>query len=559
MKGITKRYASNGILACDRVDLTLQAGMVHAIVGENGAGKSTLMKILSGDIMPDEGSLRLFGSPVEFADARDALDAGVGMTHQIIHTFPGLSLIDHLVVMDRSYHGLRKVPVGKLRREILEVCRTYGIETIVDRPAEQLGAEELQKGALISLIHRGVRVFIFDEPPIFFHPIARRLAGEQACVVLITHRIHEALAVADSITVMRQGRIVGEFRSGTIDAHALASVIMGAGPAGPGGPMLSTRSQAVPTDTPVVEPGTHRHHSPPLTPSVTAVKQPPPPVQNQPVLEVSGLTGGRPGTADHVRDITFSLAPGETLAVIGIKENGLQALEHLLSGQMHGPYVRESGTIGVLPGSLAPSSQTPTARGARARASAHEASVPPEHPSTSIGYIPSDRLRMGGDVSSTVIENLMIHRRRDPELMAQGFPWNLIRRVFPVCDRSALQRMTESIIERYHIRAFADDTLLHLSGGNIQKLMAAREFVRAPRLLICADVSWGLDIATRRALFDEIQRMKESGVGVLLLSTEVETVLEEADRIAVLRHGELMDIFLNDGSLDAAAIGRSML
>ena len=185
--------------------------------------------------------------------------------------------------------------------------------------------------------------------------------------------------------------------------------------------------------------------------------------------------------------------------------------------------------------------------------------MPPEHPAATIGYIPSDRLHMGGDVTSTVTENLMIHRRRDPALMSDAFPWRQLRRIFPVCDQKALQRMTESIIGHYHIRAYPEDTLLHLSGGNIQKLMAAREFVRDPRLLICADVSWGLDIVTRRALFDEIQRMKESGVGVLLLSTEVETVLEEADRIAVLRHGRLIDIFLNDGSLDAAAIRRSML
>ena len=389
MLGITKRYASNGILACDRVDLTLEAGMVHAVVGENGAGKSTLMKILSGDITPDEGSMRLFGSPVEFADAREALDAGVGMTHQIIHTFPGLSLIDHLVVMDRTYHGLRKVPVSKLRREIIDLCRAYGIETTVDRPAEQLGAEELQKGALISLIHRGVRVFIFDEPPIFFHPIARRLASEDACVVLITHRIHEALAVADRITVMRQGRIVDEYASGAIDAHGLASVIMGAGQAGFTG--RTTTVQIDPqTATLVVDPGTHRHHTTASSPTVTSDRQSSDPARENahdqpapegqgalqtpdrnsqttpqatrstqrqmvPVLEVTALTGGRPGTADHVYDISFSLYPGETLAVIGIKENGLQALEHLLSGQSGGPYVRESGGIGVMSGSLSDS------------------------------------------------------------------------------------------------------------------------------------------------------------------------------------------------------------
>ena len=499
LRHIHKTYASNHIHACDDISLTIRAGERHIIVGENGAGKSTVMKILSGDIPPDSGGILLDGRPAAFSHPEAALDAGIGMIHQVLHFFPELTVRDHLILGMKQAKPFSRIRKADVDEHIRQIGEHYGIPCDPDEQVERLDAASRQLTALMTLISRDVDIFILDEPPAEILEAAGRLHEEGKTIIVITHNIEDALSFGDTVSVLRAGTHQGTFPTSSMTRERLAAMIMG-----------DHDSRLLLDD------GTRReHHSRKIDWEKAA-----------PVIALDQVSGGRQGTRDFVEDISLTVSPGETLAVVGIRDNGLRALEAIVSGHASDTFRQTGGTVRLL-------------------------GREPGTPGEPVGYIPSDRLSKGGAVAMSVTENLMIGWRREASLF--------VHPRIPIYSPKKLKRISRSVIKAFSIKGKAGDSLLSLSGGNIQKLITARALYHQPKVLICADISWGLDIQTRESLFDSIEVLKQEGLAVLFFTSEVKTALDEADRIAVLQRGRLKGIIANTPGMTAREIGEMML
>ncbi len=508
MKDIHKTYSSNGVHACNDIGLSIEQGTTHVIVGENGAGKSTIMKILSGDLAPDSGSIVLRGNEISFKHPEDALNAGIGMIHQILHFFPSLTVREHLILGMKTLPSWKIIQRQEIDTHIQEICEKYRITCNPDERVDHLSAEARQLTALMTLISRDTELFILDEPLLNVLQTAQRLKQEGKTIIVITHNIQDALSFGDYITVLRNGKKQGTFIADDLSRDMLAQLIMG------------NHDKKL-----MLRNGKDREERVPAIHSSG----------EEPRIRLSHVSGGNLDTQNQVYDISLKVYAGETVAVVGIRDNGLRALESLVSGQNGNRFRLTHGTI---------------------------AFVGKPHycrDRYTVGYVPSDRLSIGSSIKMNVTENLLINMRRDPRYTWQ-IPLPGKRHIpIPIFKKSALTELTDNVIDSFSITGKAYHPLESLSGGNIQKLITARALYHSPKVLICADISWGLDIKTRETLFNAIEKQKKAGMAVLFFTSEVPTALDEADRIAILRRGHLMDVLVNHEDLTARDIGRLML
>lgn len=491
MRGVTKEFPENGVVANDRVDFDLRRGEVHALVGENGSGKSTLMHLLSGLFLPDEGEIRLHGERVRFSSPEEALSAGIGMIHQHILMVKELSVWENVVLGSepKNRWGLLDAEAG--RRAVRGLAEEYGIELEPDRPAGSLSVDGLQKTALLSLLYRGAGCIILDEPTTVFserqteslYALIRTLVREGHTIVLITHKLRDALSLADRITVMRAGRRVTTRAAGELDGEELSSLIMGG--------EYTRRSRRVPG-----EPG-------------------------ETILSLEHVA-----CSEHnlppIRDLSLSVRAGEAVAITGIRENGLETLEHLLSG------------------STAPSSGTITFQG-----NPLKQLTPSLMRRCGIAYIPTERLVRGASVSSSVAENMILLNYKD------FHSWGRLK-------KNEIEHYTGELKREFRIKGEAEDTLQGLSGGNIQKVIISREMAAAPSLLIFSEPSWGLDVRSVDFIYEKIAELKRGGSAVLIITSDVDEAIEFADRIVVMYRGRESAEF-EGASAGREAIGRAML
>ncbi|MGM0431870.1 MAG: ATP-binding cassette domain-containing protein [Spirochaetota bacterium] len=494
LEDLDKTYLSNGVKACDQVSMDVTKGTIHMVVGENGAGKSTLMKILSGDFPPDSGTIRLRGREVRWKDTRHALDHGIGMLHQILHFFPGLTVRDHLMLDMKGSGVLSPLNRRKADRLIEQISTSYHITCKPNDRFDDLSSEARQAASLMMLIYRGCEVFILDEPPRNLLQTARKLKEEGKTLIIITHNLQDALDFGDTITVMRRGRHEKTLRAHSVTAAELSALVMGERNL-----ELTKR---------------RRPHT-----AFTG---------KQEVITLSQLSGGRPGSADRVHNISLSVHAGETVAVVGIRDNGLRAMEALSSGYEGLGYMQSGGSVSIT------------------------GKAPHLCTADEVGRIPSDRLEIGSSIMMSVTENLLIEHRRSRDMLNTLGPVRWY-------STKALENMSKRIIRDFAIEGRPHYPLITLSGGNIQKLITGRALESAPRALICADISWGLDVKTRSMLFSHIDSLKREGMAVLMFTSEIDAALEEADRIAVLKRGELAGILTNTENLQPAEIGALML
>ncbi|MCF7934065.1 MAG: ATP-binding cassette domain-containing protein [Spirochaetia bacterium] len=504
MRDIHKTYASNGVHACRGMHIRIQQGTTHIIAGENGAGKSTIMKILSGDITPDAGSIWFKGRKVNFRHPEDALDQGIGMIHQILHYFPTLTVREHMMIGMKSLPLYARIRPEAIDAHITEIADHYHMYCNPHERVDHMSAEARQITAILSLISRGTELFILDEPPQKVLEAAMMLKQEGKTIIIITHNIKDALAYGDQITVLRGGANQGTFPASGLTRDELSDLIMGE---------HVKRQEG------------HRpsNHESPVDRS------------GEPLIRISALSGGDLQSQDQIHDVSLSVYPGETVAVVGIKDNGLRAMEALVTGKTRHRFIPLSGSVRI-----------------RDRS-------PRQCSSQVLGYIPSDRLETGSSVTMSVTDNIMINMRNDTRCLST---WSLPGGrplLLPIFSRRALRELTERIISAFRITGKGDHPLESLSGGNIQKLITARALYQDPEVLVCADISWGLDVKTRETLFEAIDQHKRRGMAVLFFTSEVSTALDEADRIAILRHGRLTAVLDNHRDLTAKDIGGLML
>ncbi len=495
LRGITKTFGA--VTACDGVDLSLHRGRIHGILGENGAGKSTLMKVLIGLVLPDEGSVRVDGEERLIEDPHTAAELGVGMVHQ------HFSLVDALTVWENVALGdAGRLDPGAVRDRIAEIGEHYGLAIDPYAQVGSLTAGLRQRVEIIKCLRRDPSIVIFDEPTSvltpdesnqLFESLREVVAAEGRAVVLVSHKLDEVLAATDDITIMRQGAVVDRFRTEDADAPTLARGMVGR--------EVSLRSERAAFGLVELEPSGRPTEDAPAPAEEGAA----PNADAAPTLEIRGAVAQVARGFRLLDDLSLEVSAGEILGIAGVEGNGQRALGDLLSSLV--PLT--SGEV-LVDGVAVPTNRP----GAMARAG--------------IGVIPEDRHDSGVVLDMSVAENLVLV---DPGFVATR----------GVINGFDLTELANRLIEQFDIQCTGPDApLWTLSGGNQQRVVLAREMWQHPKVLIAAQPTHGLDVGAIEYMTDRIRAAADDGVAVLLISSELEEILDLADRIAVMSRGRIV-------------------
>ena len=475
LSGITKRFGS--VVACDSVDLSLQRGRIHGILGENGAGKSTLMKILIGLVLPDSGSITIDGIPHQIHDPLVAADLGIGMVHQ------HFSLVDALTVWENVALGeAGRLYPDAVRNRVGEIAEEYGLGINPDACVGDLTAGLRQRVEIIKCLRRDPSIVIFDEPTSVLTPeesvqlfdsLRNVVTAQGRAVVLVSHKLDEVLHASDDISIMRQGLVVGRQLAAETDAPSLARAMLGR--------EVRLRSQRAD--------GSNRSTS-----RDVAV----------PVLRIINASASGAGGIPLLDDLCVDLDPGEIVGVAGVEGNGQRHLGDLLASLLP----LSSGSV-EMNGLTVPAGRS----GAMARAG--------------IAVIPEDRHDSGIVLDMTVAENLVLF---DQSRVAK-------RGLFV---RRWLDAFATEMIEKFDIVCTGPDApLWSLSGGNQQRVVLARELAKRPQVLVAAQPTRGLDVGAIEYMGKQLEQAAADGVGVLLISSELEEILDLSHRILVMHLGRV--------------------
>ncbi|MBM7504108.1 ABC transporter ATP-binding protein [Agromyces aurantiacus] len=476
LRGITKRFGS--LVANDHIDLTVEAGEIHCLLGENGAGKSTLMNVLYGLYQADEGEVLLDGEVQHFAGPGDAMAAGIGMVHQHFMLIPVFTVAENVMLGHESTRAGGLLDLAAAREKVNEISKRFGFHVDPDALVEDLPVGIQQRVEIIKALSRDARVLVFDEPTAVLTPqetdelmgMMRQLKESGTSIVFITHKLREVREVADRITVIRLGKVVGE-ASPTASNAELASLMVGR----------------------AVELMVHKEE----------------PKLGEPALVVEGLKVIDPIGQLVVNDLSFEVRRGEILAVAGVQGNGQTELTEALLGLQ--PRVEGSITLDGV--ELA---------GASVRRILE----------SGVGFVPEDRNEDGLVGDFTIAENLMLDRSEGAPFVRAG---NLQRGVLAEFARD---KVHEFDIRTQGI----DELASRLSGGNQQKVVLARELSRDLRLLVAAQPTRGVDVGSIEFIHKRIVAARDAGVPVVVVSTELDEVEALADRIMVMYRGRIVGI-----------------
>jgi simple sugar transport system ATP-binding protein len=475
MRGITKRYP--GVLANDHIDLEVKPGEIHALLGENGAGKSTLMNILYGLAVPDEGEILLDGEPVVISSPHDAIARGISMVHQHFMLIPVLSVADNIILGNEPMDGPIFVDRRAAMTRLTELAGFLGWKLDLDTPVGNLSVGWQQRVEILKALYRNADVLVLDEPTAVLTPqetqeifgVLRHLTEDGYSIIFISHKLYEVLDVADRITVIRRGKVVGQRIPSETDENDLAELMVG-------------REVELTVDRGESHPGA-------------------------PMLVVEGLTVRDDRAREVVHDVGFEVRAGEILGIAGVAGNGQDELVEALTG------LRASeGGHATLDGRRISNTDVRTL---------HDAGV---------AFVPADRHRFGLVLSYPLTDNLVLTDYFQPPY-ARGIVRN---------DDAILER-AERAIEQYDVRTPSPlVTAGALSGGNQQKLIVAREFDGDLRLLVLDQPTRGLDVGSIEFIHKQIIAKRNAGTAVLLVSAELDEVLELSDRVAVMFRGRIV-------------------
>ena len=465
-----------GVIANRDINLSAAPGTIHAIVGENGSGKSTLMKTLYGMHRPDEGTISINGTIESFRSPTDAIAAGVGMVHQHFMLADNLSALENIILgAEPTRRGV--IDYAGARQRLGELQKAYGIDLDLDAIVENLGVGERQRVEILKVLYRGARILILDEPTAVLVPQeVDELFGN------LKHLVAEGVTILFISHKLDEVLAISDEITVIRDGHTVATVL----PADVDKRRLGELMVGSELPTPDTQEST-----------VTDVVE----------LEVVGLTA-RDDETDRVvvDDVSFTIHQGEILGIAGIEGNGQFELVEALLGLR--PI--SSGVVELSGSDLAH-------LGVRERRHA------------GIGYIPFDRHREGLMLAAPLWEN-MILGHDDTARFSSG-PWINARHAKDECDE-AIERFDVST-PGCGVPAYA------LSGGNQQKLIAAREMTAGPSLLIAAHPTRGVDIGAQAAIWDELRRARASGLAVLLISADLDELIGLSDNLLVMFRGQI--------------------
>jgi len=477
LSGIWKRFP--GVVANHDVNLAVRSATIHAIVGENGAGKSTLMKTLYGMHQPDEGTIRVEGVEKTFRSPTDAIAAGIGMVHQHFMLADNLSVLENVILGSEPVRGRGRLDLAGAARRLRDLMDSLGVDFDPSAPVSTLGVGQRQRVEILKVLYRGARILILDEPT----------------AVLVPQEVEELFATLKRL-VSAEGRTV------IFISHKLDEVLTYC------------------DDITVIRQGTTVATTTPreidrrgLAETMVGVDLPGPAgrttdVRSEIVLRCHGLevAGAVPGAKSAVESADLEVHAAEIVGVAGVEGNGqFELCEAIL------------GLIPLLAGSVEIGGVDMTNTDTKERLA------------SGLSYIPFDRQREGLLLDAPLWENTLLGRDDDPSLVSG-----------PFVSRRRVQADSRRIIDRYGVRTPSEQVpAFALSGGNQQKLVVGREMSTNPRILLAAHPTRGVDVGAQAAIWDELRNARDAGLGVLLISADLEELIGLSDRILVMFDGRI--------------------
>ncbi|MCK6510616.1 ATP-binding cassette domain-containing protein [Myxococcota bacterium] len=542
---ITCRFP-NGFVANQAIDLHIQKGSVHALLGENGAGKSTLMKIAFGMLQPTQGFLSWKGQPITFRSAADAKACGIGMVHQHFMLVPTLRVWENLVLGQETFAFGWLTP-QRARHKIQQLAARYGMEIDVDAYAGDLSVGQQQRVEILKALYREIDLLILDEPTAVLTPqeidtlfaSLRQLVSDGLTILFISHKLREVRALANTVSILRRGQKVDEGPIAEMDDERITRSMIGRLPSPP---------QKTPRTT---------------TP---------------PVFEIRDISVPRTPSQQAIRDLSLTVHAGEIVGIAGVEGNGqhelieaIVGLRPLSAGSLHlapsdtsastshPPRLSDTSAHNPnppdLPDTSASTSHPPRPSDTSATPSARSLHPPFHTLSTTqrlaagMAYVPEDRQHHGVVMDHTIQENLLLGRQHEAAFLHQGF-W---------LAHESIQQHTQAQIAHFQIHPPDPSAILRsLSGGNQQKVLMARETTRPAHFFLIAHPTRGVDVGAIEIIHDVLLQLRAKGAAILLISSEMPELLALCDRILVLYNGAFMGLH-HAHETNEQALGRQML
>jgi simple sugar transport system ATP-binding protein len=480
LEGITKTFP--GVVANSDINITIQSGEVHAIVGENGAGKSTLMKILAGLYQPDSGHIYVRGKKQIISSPRAAINLGIGMVHQHFMLIPRFTVLENIILgAEASKSGM--INFSEARKNVKELCARYNFRLDLDVPLEELSVGQRQRVEIIKVLYRGADILVLDEPTAVLAPQEvndlfenlKKLKEQGKTVIFISHKLDEVLNIADRITVLRKGKVVGTIGRTGVTKSRLAEMMVGR-------PVLFKlkRPDAVPGDI---------------------------------LLETKDLTVVSGDNREILKNISIKIRGGEIYGIAGIEGNGQKelaeafiGLQSIASGSV---YIAGKRINGLDAGAIR---------------------------KIGVAYISEDRHQQGLVLPMKVWENCILGSHRDKRFSSG----------FRLLINNILSFTREKVKEFNISLGSIFSPVKNLSGGNQQKVILARELSYEPMVIIAAQPNRGLDIGSAEFVNNLLLKARGEGRAVLLISADLEEILTLADRIGIIYNGRIVKEFIPD-------------
>lgn len=494
LKGITKQFP--GVLANDNIDLDIESGEIHAIIGENGAGKSTLMKILYGLNEPTSGEILFKGKPIKINNPTKAIELAIGMVHQHFMLVPSFTVAENIVLGIEPRKNKVFMDFKKAVDITEELSETYGLKVDPHLKVESVSVGIQQRIEILKALYKGADILILDEPTAVLTPqeteelfkVIRRLVEELGkTVIIITHKLQEVLSLSDRVSVMRQGKMIGTIDTKDANEQMLAEMMVGK--------------------------------------EVLFDELEKKPISNKEILRVENIKTRDNRGLPALKGIDFNIKSGEVLGVAGVEGNGQSELVELLTGLRE----MEGGSLYINGEKVEPKS--------------------PKHMrDLGIAHVPEDRLSTGLSAEATITENMMMGLQYKEEYAKKKIH----------LDKEKIRNRTKKLIEDFDVRTPSQDVHLgNLSGGNMQKVVIAREFAFNTPILIISQPTRGVDIGAIEFIHSQIIEKRNEGCAILLVSAELDEIFRLSDRIITVYEGEITGEFKN-GEITKSEIGLYM-